>query len=218
MGASGERARDEILGRIRAALADVPGDEGAGDVSVPRGYRDADRGGERSSASSSGWRDYGATVRVADADERRPRAVTDACRARGARSPRSSRREFPAAGGRTGVELVVDEALDAARARRDRRRAATGGALGIAETGTIVLDCGAGQGRRALSLVPDVHVCVVRAEDVVDGVPAAMRALARRAARAGARSRFISGPSATSDIELPASRASTGRAGSTWWS
>src|SRR5262249_23869808 len=99
----------------------------------------------------------------------------------------------------TGVVVARDEpplsyeALDAVDA------VLTGCRLGIAQTGTLVLDGGAGQGRRALSLIPDAHLCVVQAGQIVDLVPEAISALHATATRPLT---FISGPSATSDIEL----------------
>lgn len=77
----------------------------------------------------------------------------------------------------------------------------TASSVGIAETGTIVLDHRADQGRRALSLVPDVHVCVVRTDQVVTDVPEAVARL-KASIVGGWPQTWISGPSATSDIEL----------------
>ena len=77
----------------------------------------------------------------------------------------------------------------------------TQSALAIAETGTIVLDAGPAQGRRALTLVPDLHLCVVKAADIVGTVPEAVEALGEAAAD-GRPITLVSGPSATSDIEL----------------
>jgi L-lactate dehydrogenase complex protein LldG len=183
-------ARDEILGRIRTALADVPADEPAAARLRPihPAPGDVDRFAERAA-------DYRATVVRVETGEVAS-AVAAACARHDARrlvAPDG----LPDGWAPEAVELLVDAPLD-----RDTVAGADGVlttcALAIAETGTIILDAGAGQGRRALTLLPDLHICVVPADRIVAGVPDAIARLA--ATRAPIT--FISGPSATSDIEL----------------
>jgi L-lactate dehydrogenase complex protein LldG len=100
-----------------------------------------------------------------------------------------------------GVEVVVDDPPLSPHALDALDGVLTGCALAIAETGTIVLDGGERSGRRALTLVPDWHVCVVEPGSIVAGVPDAVAALAEAAAE-GRPITLVSGPSATSDIEL----------------
>jgi L-lactate dehydrogenase complex protein LldG len=191
-------ARDEILARVRRGLADVPEGERPEDVPVPRAYREQEPEGtlERFVERVT---DYGATVRVVGPDGVAV-AIEDACREHGVRSL-ALPADVPPAWIPLNVAAVLD--VDLEPAELDRLGGAlTGCALAIAETGTIVLDAGPRQGRRALTLVPDVHVCVVVADQVVDGVPAALRKLAAELRSARRPVTFVSGPSATSDIEL----------------
>jgi len=191
-------ARDEILARIRSALADVPAAERADDVPVPRGYRRVEDGAgvERFLERVA---DYGASIQVAPADGV-ARAVGEACRRQDVATlavPADLPRDWLPAG----IDAVAEADLDIDGLER-LGAALTGCALAIAETGTVVLDAGPFQGRRALTLVPDLHICVVRADQVVDGVPAALRRLAPGLRQERRPLTFVSGPSATSDIEL----------------
>lgn len=97
-----------------------------------------------------------------------------------------------------GFGFVVDAGLTAAELD-ELEGVMTGSTVAIAETGTVVLQNVPGQGRRAATLVPDYHLCVVRVEDVVETVPQAMDRLGATAAVA---TTFVSGPSATADIEM----------------
>ena len=187
--------RSEILAAVRAGIA-----AGAPPPEPPRGYR---RSGRRSPAEvaelfAERVAEYRARV-VRLAAPELAGALADACGERGA-GRIGVPADLPAEWRPDGVELVVDRELPApALDRLDG--ALTGCALGIAETGTVVLDGGPAQGRRALTLVPDYHLCVVRDEQLVELVPEAIERL-EPAARDGRPITFVSGPSATSDIEL----------------
>ena len=197
-------ARTEILERIAGALRDVPPEEAPADVRVERGYRDRDDAPREELVARFAERveEYRARVRRVN-EAGLTRAVARCLRERGVRRlvapPGLPEAWLP----KRGIEVLRDaaerplshEELDAA----DGVLSAC--ALGIAQTGTIVLDGGPGQGRRALTLLPDYHLCAVRAEQVVGLVPEAVAALGD-AARAGSPLTWISGPSATSDIEL----------------
>ena len=184
-------ARDEVLGgcaqrSARRVVPEVPRDTGAGE-----------RDGDAVERFCRARGDYRATVRRVAATDVET-AVAEACAARGARRlavPPACRREAP------GVELVRDDRPSAPDELGALDGVLSGCALAIAETGTIVLDGGARSGRRAITLVPDYHVCVVEAAAIVAGVPDAVAALAEAAAD-GRPITFVSGPCATSDIEL----------------
>ncbi len=189
-------AREEILDRIRSALASAPP---RAVVEVPRGYARSRPQLDLIGHFAERVADYKAEVVRVTTDEL-PGAVADACERYGVRNivvPADAPGEWTAA--LDGVDIVRDgEPRALSTAELDEVDGVlTGAAIGIAETGTIVLDSGPRQGRRALSLVPDLLVCVVRNDQVVDDVPAAMGQL-----RADRPLTWISGPSATSDIEL----------------
>ena len=204
---TGPAARDEVLARIRTALgspartssapgSSAPGSQASPGDPVPRGYRTS---GDLGTAQlldllAERLRDYGCTVRRT-APSQLMTAVGEALGQRGA-----GRVVVPAGLDLTGLpastEIVADDGLSPA-ALDAVDGVITGAAVAIAETGTIVLDGSPGQGRRALSLVPDYHLCVVRAEQVVGLVPEALARLAP-----GRPLTWVSGPSATSDIEL----------------
>jgi L-lactate dehydrogenase complex protein LldG len=183
-------AREQMLGRIRAALGPAP----AAPV-PPRAYRQAGAAAGSVELFCQRVADYKANVFRVTGEAEIEQAIATACEQRG------SRRVVRAPGAPWAADFPADSP-DTPPAELDSVDAAlTGCALGIAETGTIVLDGSPLCGRRALTLVPDHHICVVRADQVVAGVPDAIEALAD-AAQGGRPLTFVSGPSATSDIEL----------------
>jgi L-lactate dehydrogenase complex protein LldG len=193
-------SRKEVLARIREALQDVPRTEMPEDVVIPRAYR---RGSGRSRTEVvdlfiARFSDYRATVtRVAAGNL--PAAIRDAVQTRVVRSLVVPA-DLPATWLPEDVEIRVDQALPPATLDASGG-VVTGCALAIAETGTIVLDGSPRNGRRAITLIPDYHLCVVFEDQIVDAVPQAIEGL-ETAARERRPITLISGPSATSDIEL----------------
>jgi L-lactate dehydrogenase complex protein LldG len=194
-------AREEILGRIRSALSDVPAAEGPADVPVARDYRERGQltGEALVERFADRVRDYDAeVVRVAVSEV--AGAVAAACAGRGLGRVVVPP-ELPAEWRPAGVEAVEDDGL--AVHRIDEINAAvTGCALAIAETGTLVLDGRGRSGRRVITLVPDHHVCVVTVDQIHDLVPEAVAALGPAVREEAVPVTLVSGPSASSDIEL----------------
>jgi L-lactate dehydrogenase complex protein LldG len=184
-------ARDDVLARVRAALRDVPAAEA---LTPPHAYEPPPAPpGDPVTRFAERVADYQATVRDAT---QLAATIARVC------AEHDARRLGVPAGLLEGwrpddLELVEDHGLSA-HDLDALDGALTGCALAIAETGTIILDGGERSGRRALTLVPDLHLCLVERSQVVATVSEAIRALD------GARGpfTFVSGPSATSDIEL----------------
>lgn len=192
-------ARDVILGRIRTALSDVAAAADAAQPPIPRAYRRVDGAHHEEIVAQFIERvaEYKATVHETTAAEL-PRTIAAALARRGVQRLVIPA-DLPGDWLPAGITLLRDEPPLAFDALDGSDGVLTACALGIAQTGTIVLDGGPGQGRRVLSLLPDYHLCVVQADQIVGIVPQAIAALAPRADRPLT---FISGPSATSDIEL----------------
>ncbi|WP_055700207.1 LutC/YkgG family protein [Streptomyces silaceus] len=196
-------SRDRILGRVRRALADVPDDEAAYEAygtAVDRGYARAhgDRTTEQTvDLLAENLADYRAIVHRCTAEEL-PELLTRLLAERGTETvlvPPGLPPHWMKAADATRVH---DRAASTPHELDQVDSVVTGCAVAVAETGTIVLDGSPDQGRRRITLVPDHHICVVRVPgQVVDSVPQALERLdpARPLT-------WISGPSATSDIEL----------------
>ena len=197
-------AKETILWRVRRATRDVPESERPEDVPVERGYRKEDDAEREELVERFAERaaEYKATVHRVTEDEL-PRAIEEALERRGVR-----RLVIPPYLPQNWIPEGIETLRDAARPRLTNEEldqsdgVLTGCALGIAQTGTIVLDSGRAQGRRALTLLPDYHLCVVREEQIVGLVPEAFAGLEETVRNDRRAITFISGPSATSDIEL----------------
>jgi L-lactate dehydrogenase complex protein LldG len=177
-----------ILGRVRAAL----GEDAPAAAPVPRDYR---RGGAKADLDLLVERlvDYKAAVHRASGEGALPGVIGE-IRGTGVLVVPPG---LPAAWLPPGVSALVDDGGLPVDRIAAPDGVVTGAAVAVAETGTIVLDASPDQGRRIITLLPDLHICVLRPEQVVQSVPEAVARLdARRPLT------WISGPSATSDIEL----------------
>ena len=177
-------ARDEVLASVRRALAGADRTP----VPVPTGHRTRPGPDDVVALFAERVADYRAVVERCGSDEVEDRIAAAVAGTRRVLVPAGLSWQVPRATPDSGFSATDLDAFGAV---------VTGATLGIAETGTIVLTHGPGQGRRALTLVPDLHVCVVRSGDLVPDVPAAVRLLDPLLPQT-----WISGPSATSDIEL----------------
>lgn len=210
-------SREVVLGRIRSALAEPPRQRSSDTppmtrpgpaVGIRRSYRQTGEfsGAEALNLFLDRLRDYRASVIPSRAEDL-PGTIAERSRIRSLRSlavPLDLPAEWLAGVPEEQVRVLRDrdpiplsaKVLDATDG------ALTGCRVAIAETGTFVLDGGPGQGRRLLSLLPDYHLCVVFARQVVQTVPEAWTVLAGLRSRLAKPITLISGPSATSDIEL----------------
>ncbi|MFB7084327.1 lactate utilization protein C [Streptomyces sp. NPDC056296] len=193
-------SRERILGRVRRAVADVPRDDVPYERAVARDY--LREHGRRTVAETvellaENLADYRAIVHRC-ADGQLPDLLMRLLAAHGSRSVVVPPGLPPGWLAAVDATRVHDRAASTAHELDRVDSVVTGCAVAVAETGTIVLDGSADQGRRRITLVPDHHVCVVRVPDqVVSSVPQALERL-----DPSRPSTWISGPSATSDIEL----------------
>ncbi|SMO49028.1 LutC/YkgG family protein [Fodinibius sediminis] len=197
-------AKDNILGSIRAALREVPAEEQPEDIEVPRDYRKQGEGGVIDIVERFAERvgEYKATVNRIHEEELKD-TIAESCRGEGVEAL-AVPDGFPGEWLPDDLTLLQDK-KDAPLSHRELDRSdgvITTCALGIAQTGTLVLDAGAGQGRRVLTLLPDYHLCIIWESQIVELVSEGFRYFEASVEQEGPPLTFISGPSATSDIEL----------------
>jgi len=197
-------SKSEMLSTIRKALSEVPGSEKPDDVELKRDYLQKGKLTQDEIVDLFAERvgEYKATVqRVKESNLKK--VIADSCKGENVAKlviPEGFQKELLPADidplfdhlGSPLTHLVLDQSDGVI----------TTCAHAVAQTGTIILDAGEGQGRRALTLVPDYHLCIVREGQIVELIPEGFTAVKSSVKREGRPITFISGPSATSDIEL----------------
>lgn len=197
-------AKEEILNRIKSALKEVPEEEQTGDIPVLRTYHQKGNRSKKQRVELFIERagEYKANViRVKKGNLKE--AISEACIRQNAKKvviPEGFKKEW----------LPDDlhpqfDSIDTPLSHQELDKSdgvISTCALAIAQTGTIILDTGPGQGRRVLSLLPDYHLCIVQEAQIVELVPEAFARIESEVKHEGKPITLISGPSATSDIEL----------------
>jgi len=192
-------ACEEILARIRSALPREAADPAQSYARITREYRSSEGLSPEECVELflDRLRDYDTEILHAAKEEEITGAVAQAMQHAGEHSLVIAK-ELAAAWIPAGLDIRRDEGLSTAQIE-GVDAVLTPCELAVASTGTIFLVHDGAQGRRVLTLLPDHHLCVVRRSQVVGAVPEAIRALGSRLGQAVTT---ISGPSATSDIEM----------------
>jgi L-lactate dehydrogenase complex protein LldG len=198
------KSKQEMLNTIRNAISDIPDSEKPGDIEVLRTYRhEGDlSGNEVVRLFKERVGEYQATVTQVKQKDL-VHAIEKCCQRENIK-----KLVIPTGFNREQLPDSVIPLFDSTENPLSHREldesdgVITTCACAVAQTGTIILDTGEGQGRRALTLVPDYHLCLVREDQIVHLVPEGFSAMEKSVKQDRRPVTFISGPSATSDIEL----------------
>jgi L-lactate dehydrogenase complex protein LldG len=197
-------SREQVLTDIRRALQDVRESDPVVDVPIPWEYGRPTAVASPIDLFIERVEDYRAVVLRTPNTKDVPTLIARCLKEAGATSvavPTGLDETWLAEAVAAGIELRPDNPPLSKQELDGISAVVTAACSGMAETGTIALDHRPDQGRRILSLLPDTHVCVIRTDQIVTDVPESMAAL-KTSLREGLPLTLISGPSATSDIEL----------------
>ncbi|GAA4662970.1 LutC/YkgG family protein [Arthrobacter cryoconiti] len=191
-------ARDDVMSRIKSALRDAPPTP-----DIPRNYRLATNktAAQRCEQLVGRLLDYKANVYVVPTTQAPAKLAQLLADAESIVVPHGLEEHWLSGlrddAGSLRIEVDSPEHRLSVSALDSVDAVVTTAAVAVSETGTIILDGSSSQGRRIISLVPDRHICLLAAKDIVEVLPEAIARL-----NATAPQTWISGPSATSDIEL----------------
>ncbi|MEX0719279.1 MAG: lactate utilization protein C [Balneolaceae bacterium] len=197
-------AKNQILNRIKTALDEIPEEERPEDISVSRTYHQKGKLSEEKRVNLFVERagEYQATVKRVKKKGIKG-AISEACKRQ-----KITKVAIPTGFNKSWLPDFLQPQFDSVDTRLSHNKldqmdgVISTCALAVAQTGTIILDAGAGQGRRVLSLLPDYHLCIIREDQIVELVPEGFAQIEEEVKKEGRPITFISGPSATSDIEL----------------